>query len=197
MNLCSYQDCTVKVEARGWCRTHYTRWKRHGDPSMIKNLPKGSEPYDSILKHGVALWGDCHIYLGETNGASGYGMTYGKLLAHRVSYEKHYGPIPDNMWVDHVCHNEAAARGTCDGGGGCLHRRCVNPDHLKVKTPRENSIDSPLAGGKTHCKHGHEYTVENTYVQPQSRGYGTGRVCRTCRRLRANSYSRLGTGWIW
>jgi len=28
---------------------------------------------------------------------------------------------------------------------------------------------------KTHCKHGHEYTPENTYVQPKG-----SRACRTC-----------------
>ena len=34
---------------------------------------------------------------------------------------------------------------------------------------------------KTHCKRGHEYTPENTYVEP-----GAGhRRCRTCRRMEA------------
>ncbi|MEZ5411050.1 MAG: hypothetical protein R2761_23670 [Acidimicrobiales bacterium] len=32
---------------------------------------------------------------------------------------------------------------------------------------------------KTHCKHGHEYTEENTYVTPQG-----ARKCRTCEKLR-------------
>lgn len=31
---------------------------------------------------------------------------------------------------------------------------------------------------KTHCKQGHEYTPENTYVNPSSPGH---RNCRTCR----------------
>jgi len=38
--------------------------------------------------------------------------------------------------------------------------------------------DAQRRDGRTHCKHGHELTPENTYVYPQSRG----RQCATCRR---------------
>ena len=33
--------------------------------------------------------------------------------------------------------------------------------------------------GQTHCKRGHEFTKENTYVHPTTRG----RVCRTCKNV--------------
>lgn len=29
---CSIPDCDRPVDARGWCKTHWMRWKRHGDP---------------------------------------------------------------------------------------------------------------------------------------------------------------------
>jgi len=38
---------------------------------------------------------------------------------------------------------------------------------------------------KTHCKHGHELTPENTYTTPQG-----GRECRECRRVRVREYLR-------
>lgn len=54
---------------------------------------------------------------------------YGKLshgnkdyLAHRYIYEKHIGPIPFDMELDHIC----------------LNTSCVNPSHLEVVTKTEN-----------------------------------------------------------
>lgn len=29
---CSIDDCTKPVNARGWCKSHYYRWNRYGDP---------------------------------------------------------------------------------------------------------------------------------------------------------------------
>lgn len=159
---------------------HLTRFKRHGDPLIVKILPSGSRPYDSILKYGTRKVNDCLLYLGELN-HGGYGVTVGKKLAHRVIYEESVGPIPAGFWIDHTCHNRDAGRGECLGGP-CLHRSCINIAHLRAVTPQANTLASPITGGKTHCKRGHEYTPKNTYIQKQSRGYGFGRVCRTCRR---------------
>lgn len=43
---------------------------------------------------------------------------------------------------------------------------------------------------KTHCVHGHEYTVENTIYAKKNRGYGleVQRVCRTCHNLAHKKY---------
>jgi hypothetical protein len=97
------------------------------------------------------------------------------VAAHRASYEHHIGPIPAGLTLDHLCHTRAV---DCPGGPQCLHRRCVNPQHLDPCTSAENTKRGRSAN-KTHCRHGHEYSAENT--GRDSEGY---RLCLTCRRMK-------------
>lgn len=111
----------------------------------------------------------------------GYGR-FGDGLAHRHVYQEVVGPIPIGLDLDHTCHTRA-----CRGGVGCLHRRCVNPDHLEPVTRRENTLrgNAPTVdlAKRTHCKHGHRYTTENTRIDR----HGV-RLCRTCDRERQRVY---------
>ncbi len=72
----------------------------------------------------------CIEWLGWKNN-SGYGMVRagsancGHLLAHRASYQIHFGPIPAGMVVMHVCDNKV----------------CVNPEHLKLGSQQDNVDD--------------------------------------------------------
>lgn len=93
--------------------------------------------------------------------------------AHRLAYELWVGPIPAGHQIDHACHNEDES---CAGGSSCLHRRCVNPEHLRPSTSRENSLASPHTSqsinlAKTHCPQGHEYDGVN------NRGARTCSIC--------------------
>ena len=180
---CSIAECSKQAICRGLCPTHYTRFRRHGDPTFTHYLPRGSSSYDLLLKRGVERNGECLLYKGSVSRTSGYGYADSQL-AHRVVYEHWNGAIPGGMLIDHTCHNEATLRGECPGGA-CSHKRCVNPAHLRLATKRTNNVNSVLAGGRTHCKRGHEYTPENTYFQPARQrpgGCGYARVCRTCRK---------------
>lgn len=49
------------------------------------------------------------------------------FYAHRLSYLVHNGPLVDGLVIDHICNNTL----------------CVNPDHLKQVTNRENTLRSP------------------------------------------------------
>ena len=74
----------------------------------------------------------CWLWLGPYN-KDGYGKIQNNnksLLAHRVSYERFIGPIPEGMLVLHRCNLTS----------------CVNPDHLKVGDSRENAKDRMKAG---------------------------------------------------
>lgn len=94
-----------------------------------------------------------------------------KTLSHRFIYEYYYNEISPNLTIHHICYN----------------RKCVNPIHLKQISLRDNILDgNNLAARnarKTHCKHGHKFTKENTYLYPDGR-----RLCRICNIKNTKTY---------
>lgn len=114
---------------------------------------------------------------------SGYGRikVVGRVMvAHRFAWEVLRGPIPQGMQLDHLCRN----------------RRCVNPEHLEVVTPRTNVLrgETIVAANyaKTHCHHGHPLNGANLFVRRDGR-----RRCRTCekanqKKVRATPRYRAG-----
>jgi hypothetical protein len=91
---------------------------------------------------------------------------------------------------------EEVTRHTCDTPW------CINPDHVEDGTQKQNFIEAIERGrnklaSRTHCNHGHEYTLENTRltVTKQRKGRnGTDyvhRVCIKCALIRC----RIKAGW--
>lgn len=99
------------------------------------------------------------------------------VQAHRFAYELERGPIAQRMTLDHLCHTAEIA--SCRDGASCPHRACVNPAHMEPTSLTDN-IRRGGNGTKTHCKRGHEFTPENTYV-----GRTGQRWCRACQRIHA------------
>ena len=138
--------------------------------------------WEKVDKNGPihpTLTTPCWIWTAFCN-ADGYGVfgTGAKTLIspHRFSWELHFGPIPDGLWVLHKCDNPP----------------CVNPSHLFLGTQLDNIQDMLSKGrashyqrNKTHCKHGHPFSKENTYVY-----LGKQRMCRTCHRDRERDRAR-------
>lgn len=84
-----------------------------------------------------------------------------KTSPHRFAYECYVSSIPEGHEVDHLCKN----------------RGCCNPQHLEAITVQENR--RRRNADQTHCKHGHEYTKDNTYYRPNGK-----RNCRLCNGIR-------------
>jgi len=155
-----------------------------GGADMAKYGPKPKPPEERLWAK-VRKTETCWLWTGGK--ARGYGFftigskadgTRHHAYVHRFVYELLVGPIPEGMTLDHLCHN---ADRSCPGGPTCLHRRCVNPAHLEPATMKENGLRggsfAAINARKTHCKHGHEFTPENTYFN-RKRGR---RTCKTCR----------------
>lgn len=129
----------------------------------------------------LAELGGC-IFSKPTN-KHGYGAVYYKgkqRKAHRVAYEKAFGPIPEGMVLDHICHNVAVANEMCLGNEGCIHRSCVNSNHLQPVTHLENQL-SGLRGlrNRVKCVNGHVLAEVGIIVRQRSNGK-TGERCKAC-----------------
>lgn len=117
-----------------------------------------------VLCNGCWLW-----IRGLTTMGYGICSIEGKARrAHRVSYEMVYGvTLTPDQFLHHVCGVKS----------------CVNPMHLEI-TNQVDHVDSATHGNKnkTHCPHGHEYTLENICWNKSGRS----RECRTCKYARTS-----------
>lgn len=41
MNICKIEGCDKRVAGRGWCKIHWQRWSRTGDPSKVRQERHG------------------------------------------------------------------------------------------------------------------------------------------------------------
>jgi hypothetical protein len=93
-----------------------------------RRYPKGAAHHryktERVTEADTGYVTPCHLWrLSKNNRGYGRVRSAGYLkLAHRVMYEKRYGPVRDGMTLDHLCKVPS----------------CVNADHLEEVTQAEN-----------------------------------------------------------
>lgn len=178
-DTCSVDGCDREHHARGYCGTHYRRWRLSGDAQAdAPVLDKG--PYgdaearwlrriakDGPLARNNPELGPCWRWLGwvPDEGYPNFSVDGRTVSAYRWAYEHFIGPVPDGLELDHFA---------CDRG----RQGCVNPYHCRPATRQENQARVPHRNSiKTHCPQGHPYDEANTRHTPSG-----GRICRACHR---------------
>ena len=142
VRACAVADCGRVRFCKGFCRVHYERWKRHGDPSVcLKRMSARGQPRKWIEDHarheGAAclIWPFARFPDGRAHLNGGKPARIMCELAHGVA------PSPGHQ-AAHACGRGA------DG--------CVNPQHLRWATPVENAADKEdhgtvVRGGDHHA----------------------------------------------
>ena len=98
--------------------------------------------------------------------------------AHHITWLIKNKTIPFGLECDHLCRV----------------RHCVNPDHLEFVTNSENVRRGERATKKI-CKHGHPFSIDNTYTYQRKDGLFM-RICRECHNRRNRIYQQTHGHYI-
>lgn len=177
MANCSISECERPSFCRTWCRFHWQRWYRYGDPLIEKPARIVGDDkrrfWSKVNKNGdIPVYaphlGPCWTWIGHRNPygygtfAAGSGTAKRQWLAHRWSYLQQHGSLPSaGLELDHLCRNRA----------------CVRPDHLDPVTGYENMIRGmsrpAIQARQVACNNG---------GHPLRLGRNGKRFCPTCAR---------------
>lgn len=133
--ICMIDGCDKSTVGRGWCRRHYTRWSRRGDPEAPLRKTADGTLANFILAN-VSYAGDECLIWPFVKYKNGYGFLNYKEKrwgASRLMCTLVNGPPPsDRHETAHSC--------------GKGHLACIAPKHVTWKTPIENQADRIVHG---------------------------------------------------
>ena len=163
---CSLGGCDRPRYARSWCKRHYRRWQRHGNPLVCFSNHGRAQAF--VLEAASSDSDECIIWP-LSRYLTGYGqITYKGLSmhAHRaVCIEAHGPPPSDGHHAIHSCGN---------GKDGC-----VNPKHLRWGTPAENGRDTVAHGTSLRGSKNHSAKLSEQDVLDIVAALGQGSTVRT------------------
>ena len=140
MSICTIDGCNRVSHRRGYCITHYFRWKRHGNPQELLRALNGA-PMKWPHEHKDHIGDECLIWPFYRHPGGYAQLGNGAGSASRIMCGFAHGPAPSSL------HQTAHS---CGKG----HLGCVNPRHLRWATAKENRADM-IGHGSLPCGERH------------------------------------------
>lgn len=192
MKSCSMDGCDKPAFARTWCRNHYARWFRNGDPNGA-NTTKPGEPQAFIENVAIPHEGDDCLIWPFNRSRFGYARIReagsGKLLlVHRIVCEAVHGAPFEGAHTAHSC--------------GSGHMGCINPKHLRWATRQENAKDKILHGtSQRGAANGNAVLTEQQVLEIRAlKGKYTQKIIAAdfgvCRQIVSLIQRREAWGWL-
>ena len=137
--VCMIPECDKPLRARGYCISHYSKFRANG--TLGKSVPKTVAFLEKALAtetDDCIIWPFCRL---SKDGYAVISANGRNTIVSRIVCERVYGLAPSPT------HQAAHS---CGNG----HLGCINHQHLRWATPKENCADKKL--------HGTERRGENT-----------------------------------
>jgi hypothetical protein len=141
-----------------------------------------------FLSLDYEIVGECWEYSGSRD-PNGYPRAHrrrlGEQWAHRVAWIEVNGPIPEGMFVLHICDNPP----------------CIRPEHLHLGTQADNMADKVARGRQSYGESGNAVLTEDDVRLIRwllSEGYTQKEIAQqfSVRQPRISNISR-GKSWAW
>lgn len=226
MKACLVEGCPRPVHGRGWCSTHYRRWRVTGEVGGMESqhLVRGTCTVEGCDKPHMAR-GWCQMHYSrwlrkgrvnlptpeerfwakvDKNGPGGCWLWTGALDAKGYGMWKPAGRANSRSVKAHRWAYETLIGTVPDGlqlDHVCRVRNCVNPfGHLEPVTGRENLMRSPITLAAINVAKTH--CIRGHEFTPENTRITTARSphgersCRACDRLKQREYRNRKLSYI-
>jgi len=162
---------------------------------LLTDIVRESQSYERFLRRVYVAENGCWQMRGshDKDGYAQFHRRSNLKKAHRISYEWYKGPILNKLTIDHLCKNKGCVNpdhleAVTVEENGRRHNaegyknwyKNLNEKEKKAFLEKSSRKATIIAAEKkkkaTHCRRGHEWKPETTYIVP-SNGH---RRCNVC-----------------